>query len=137
MPKVSLPKLKSYLVTSITNDIGSTAAGASEDEFRKLAQRSLERQYEKLEVELPDSAKQKVFRDVLHELVGYGPIQPYLDDQQISEVMVNGARIIFVERDGGWHRVADDALTERQREKIKDCEERFEETELATVSSVH
>jgi pilus assembly protein CpaF len=34
------------------------------------------------------------------EIVGYGPIQPLLDDAEISEVMVNGAHQVFVERKG-------------------------------------
>lgn len=40
---------------------------------------------------------------VLDEVVGLGPIQPLLDDESISEVMVNGCAAICFERDGCLH----------------------------------
>ena len=33
-------------------------------------------------------------------MLGYGPIQPLLDDPGISEVMVNGFKQVYIERDG-------------------------------------
>jgi len=44
--------------------------------------------------------REKLFREVLDELTGYGPIQPLLDDPDITEVMVNGPKMVFVERKG-------------------------------------
>ncbi len=41
---------------------------------------------------------------VLDEVVGLGPIQPLLDDEGISEVMVNGCGALYYERDGRLHR---------------------------------
>jgi pilus assembly protein CpaF len=38
--------------------------------------------------------------EVLNEVIGYGPIQNFLDDPTISEVMVNGPDRIYIERDG-------------------------------------
>jgi pilus assembly protein CpaF len=37
---------------------------------------------------------------VLHEIVGFGPIQDLLNDDDISEVMVNGPGQVWIERDG-------------------------------------
>lgn len=34
------------------------------------------------------------------ELLGYGPIQPFLDDDTITEVMVNGPNLVYIERGG-------------------------------------
>jgi len=39
-------------------------------------------------------------REVMHEVLGYGPIQPLLEDEEITEVMVNGPDMIFIERQG-------------------------------------
>jgi pilus assembly protein CpaF len=44
--------------------------------------------------------KAELLRDVLNELYGYGPIQPLLDDPTITEIMVNRADRIYVERKG-------------------------------------
>lgn len=46
-----------------------------------------------------DEREQLIVR-VLDEVVGLGPIQPLLDDEDITEVMVNGCAAICYERDG-------------------------------------
>ena len=42
----------------------------------------------------------RIYEAVLNEIVGFGPIQDLLTDETISEVMVNGADHVWVERDG-------------------------------------
>ena len=37
---------------------------------------------------------------VSDEILGYGPIEPFLRDSEVSEVMVNGPNSIYVERSG-------------------------------------
>lgn len=39
-------------------------------------------------------------REVIDEVLGLGPLQPLLDDDSITEVMVNGCRSLCFERDG-------------------------------------
>src|SRR4029078_12673964 len=56
--------------------------------------------YNQTTVRLPDDIRKQVFADILDELTGYGPIQPLLDDPDISEVMVNGPKKVFVEKSG-------------------------------------
>lgn len=46
------------------------------------------------------SDKQKLISDILAEITGYGPIQPLIDDETVSEIMVNGPRQVYVERKG-------------------------------------
>ncbi len=38
--------------------------------------------------------------DVMHELLGLGPIEPLLKDESITDILVNGCDIVFVERGG-------------------------------------
>ena len=33
-------------------------------------------------------------------MLGYGPIQPLLDDPEVSEVMVNGSKKVYIEKNG-------------------------------------
>lgn len=49
---------------------------------------------------LPSRAREGIVSDVVDEILGYGPIQPLLDDPTVSEVMVNGYRHVYVERSG-------------------------------------
>jgi pilus assembly protein CpaF len=50
--------------------------------------------------ELGPEDRSRVVADVIDEVVGLGPIQPLLDDDSISEVMVNGCDALFFERGG-------------------------------------
>lgn len=44
--------------------------------------------------------KDALARGLVNEILGFGPIQPFLDDPSISEVMVNGPDHIYVESQG-------------------------------------
>ena len=52
---------------------------------------------------LPDE-RERMTSQVLDEVVGLGPIQPLLDDDTVSEVLVNGCDALYFERDGRLHR---------------------------------
>lgn len=44
--------------------------------------------------------RQQIIRRVIDEICGLGPIQPLLDDPEITEVMINGTQGLFYERKG-------------------------------------
>lgn len=44
--------------------------------------------------------KNRILEWVFADIVGYGPLEPFLRDPEITEVMVNGPGIIFVEKFG-------------------------------------
>lgn len=44
--------------------------------------------------------RKKVVDELVHDLTGFGPINPLLLDEDVSEIMVNGARRVYVERKG-------------------------------------
>lgn len=71
------------------------------------ARRMVEEATASLLLERPDSIfgeeRERLIRIVADEVLGLGPIQPLLDDPDISEVMVNGAETIYFERDGVLH----------------------------------
>ncbi len=62
------------------------------DHLQKLLQRTNTR--------LPDNDYTIVLAAVADEVIGYGPIGPYLRDPTVSEVMVNGWNQIYIERKG-------------------------------------
>jgi pilus assembly protein CpaF len=49
--------------------------------------------------------KQRLFEQIAAEILGFGPLQPLLEDESITEIMVNGPKNIYVERKGKIVRV--------------------------------
>jgi len=49
--------------------------------------------------------RNRLFEQISAEILGLGPIQPLLEDDTITEIMVNGAKNIYVERKGKIYRV--------------------------------
>jgi pilus assembly protein CpaF len=44
--------------------------------------------------------RQRLFEQIVAEILGFGPIEPFLADETITEIMVNGPKNIYVERAG-------------------------------------
>ncbi len=51
-------------------------------------------------------AHQDLAREVLYEVIGFGPLLPLMRDPTVSEIMVNGPSSVFVERSGRRDAVA-------------------------------
>lgn len=49
---------------------------------------------------LSRTEREMILKDLLDEVLGYGPIQSLLDDPTVTEVMVNGAAQVYCERNG-------------------------------------
>ena len=44
--------------------------------------------------------KQKIIKNVMDEITGYGPITSFISDPTVTEIMVNGWKNVYVERNG-------------------------------------
>jgi pilus assembly protein CpaF len=93
-----MERLKSYLIASLQQDL--EANPPPPDQRREAILQRLNEFYERTRLQLPDGVRMQIFREVTDEMVGYGPIQPLLDDPEISEVMVNGPNHVYIERSG-------------------------------------
>ena len=93
----SLAQLKAYLSNALTQEIQAHPPAA---EPRQAAWQALEKIRTRAGIPLEGEQRSQVFHQVINDLLGYGPIQPLLDDPSISEIMVNGAQAIFIERNG-------------------------------------
>ena len=66
---------------------------------------------------VPARANGTFAQEVVDEVVGYGPLEPLLKDESVTEIMVNGPHQIYVEQEGKVYlsqaRFLDDAHVER------------------------
>jgi len=71
---------------------------------------------------LTNADRQRLTQEISDDILGYGPIEPYLRDNSLSEIMVNGPFDIWIERDGRLAKVdgrfQDEAHLRRTIDKI-------------------
>src|SRR5438093_430611 len=72
-------------------------------EMQARVQEEFEQAFLEIAPDLSPSEKERLRRDVTDEVAGYGPIQPLLDEETVSEVMVNGPHLIYAEQKGKLH----------------------------------
>ena len=49
---------------------------------------------------VPQIERKRIIPEILNEVLGFGPIEPLLKDASISEIMVNNANQVYIERSG-------------------------------------
>jgi pilus assembly protein CpaF len=52
------------------------------------------------DVPLTDGERHRLLDEIADDVLGHGPLQRFLDDMSVIEIMVNGPEMIYVERDG-------------------------------------
>ena len=85
---------------------------------------------------LSSSDRQRVTQEISDDILGYGPIEPYLRDPEVSEVMVNGHASVWLEKNGKLMQ-ADATFTDEAAKIAKAAEELTEaERKLEFAASV-
>jgi pilus assembly protein CpaF len=87
-------KLKEYLKGIVTREMEGMTP------HRQIAKKLLEEAYITTKLQLPNTIREQLFHEIMNDLFGFGILQPLLDDEEISEIMVNSANNVYVERKG-------------------------------------
>ncbi len=96
--QAEMNKLRDFLMTQVSREMEGQAIQG--DDRRKAVSQLLLQAYQNTRVQLPNTIRDQLFHDILDELLGFGPLQPLLDDPDVSEIMVNGPKNIYIERKG-------------------------------------
>ena len=66
--------------------------------------RTIEEMYDQILVQegtiLTRQERQRLFEQIVAEILGFGPLETLLGDESITEIMVNGAQKVYIERQG-------------------------------------
>lgn len=98
-------RLQSFL-SALTSEVRAhlsslpDRASMSDDWLRTQAESELIRLFKSPQFDLPAPDKSFLRRAVIDDILGFGPLQDLIDDPTISEVMVNGAHSVYIERSG-------------------------------------
>jgi pilus assembly protein CpaF len=91
-------KLKSFL-----NDEAVKALAAETNKLKdpkETIQEALGKAYTRTKLQLTESDRNQMFSEITAGLLGFGPLQPLLDDGNVTEVMVNGPSMVYAEING-------------------------------------
>ncbi len=110
----SFQQLKTRLHQRMVDAIDLSKAGELEETELRDQLRALASHLCTLEpVQLGAEDRELMVKEILDEIYGFGPLEPLMNDPDVSDVLVNGADSVFVERFGVLERTdvrfADDA----------------------------
>lgn len=103
-PKTQL-KLRVHSELIRTADLNKLMAETKGDEskqneLREKTKREITQILDREAGDISRDERSKLIKEVLEESLGLGPLEDLLSDPSISEIMVNGAKKIFVEKSG-------------------------------------
>lgn len=94
----------------------------SESDLAQQVRRSLQEVIDAEQTPLSHADRTRIAQEVSDEILGHGPLEPYLRDPEVTEIMVNGPDSVYVERAGKIYPVdahfASDAHLRRIIDKI-------------------
>ncbi len=89
-------RVKMKLISELDPSIDTTKT----DEVRLRLKSLFDQIIDAENLVLTRAEKERLFEDLAADVIGFGPIEPLLQDPAVSEVMVNGAKRVYVERKG-------------------------------------
>src|SRR4051812_32856115 len=92
--------LKSRVEAKLISELDPTMDLTRKDEVRLRLQNLFDQIVETEGVILTRAERQRLFEELSSDVIGFGPIEPLLQDSTVSEVMVNGPHKVYIERRG-------------------------------------
>ncbi|MBA4384159.1 MAG: type II secretion system protein E [Anaerolinea sp.] len=97
--------LKGRVQSKLLSELDPSVDVTEINEVRKTIQSLFDQILIEENFVLSRTEKTRLFDQIVAEILGLGPLQPLLEDDTITEVMVNGAKNIYVERRGKIQKV--------------------------------
>jgi pilus assembly protein CpaF len=95
-------RLREYLIAAAAQDL--SGSDLTPEKRRLAVEANLKETLARTKLTLSESIQAHLIRDILDEVTGYGPIQPLLDDPNVTEIMVNGPKKVYIEKMGRLER---------------------------------
>jgi len=93
----AIEQLRAYVMEQIDPiAAGELAAPQLQDQIERLVHEVAT----KRRIEISAREQARVAEEITYDMVGYGPLEPLLRDDTISDIMVNGPNRVFIERKG-------------------------------------
>ena len=96
----SFTDLKARVQNRLIAELDPRMDLSNAEEVRRTVEETFASVLESEAIVLTRVERSRLFEAIAAEILGYGPIEPLLNDDSVSEVMVNGPRQVYVERNG-------------------------------------
>lgn len=96
----SFSDLKNRVQNRLIAELDPRMDLSNPEEVRRTVEETFNSVLEAESIVLTRVERMRLFEAISAEILGYGPIEPLLADDSISEIMVNGPNQVFVERNG-------------------------------------
>jgi pilus assembly protein CpaF len=95
-------EIKAAAQAEAVHELGAALASGevAEGELLEQVQKAIDSALAETGTPLSIADKARLVREISHNILGYGPIEPLLADDTVTEVMVNNHYTIYVERNG-------------------------------------
>ena len=70
------------------------------DELAQRLRATLTERVEARQLPLNRMERERLVEEILDNILGLGPLEPLLRDPEVSDIMINGSKVVFVERKG-------------------------------------
>ncbi|NUM46829.1 MAG: CpaF family protein [Anaerolineales bacterium] len=97
--------LKSRVQNRLLAELDPSMDVSRVGEVRRAIQELFEQILAEEKIVLTRPERQRLFEQISAEILGFGPLQDLLEEDSISEIMVNGAKNIYIEKKGRIERV--------------------------------
>ncbi len=97
--------LKTRVQNKLLSELDPSMDVTRTDEVRRTIQELFEQILTEENIVLSRPERARLFEQIAAEILGFGPLQPLLEDDTITEIMVNGPKSVYIERKGKLHRV--------------------------------
>jgi pilus assembly protein CpaF len=97
--------LKTRVQNKLLAELDPSTDVTRTEEVRRTIQELFEQILTEENIVLSRPERARLFEQIAAEILGFGPLQPLLEDETITEIMVNGSKNIYIERKGKLHRV--------------------------------
>ncbi|MFC2145221.1 CpaF family protein [Actinomycetota bacterium] len=91
-------KIQTGIIENLSDEIFKKKIGDAE--LKLKVRREVLKLMGEEDIPLTGEEKQKIVDDLVYDVVGYGPIEEFLKDDEITEIMVNNPKTIFIEKFG-------------------------------------
>ena len=93
-------ELKDRIHTRLIAELDPKLDVTKTEEVRKNLEVLFNAAFEEENIPMNRADKSRLFEQIVADILGYGPIEPLLADESITEIMVNGPKNVYVERAG-------------------------------------